>query len=168
MMLSRPSRPVQIIPVLLLALRFFSSTAVAQSKPDFSGTWKPLPASAQITSAQITIAQEGPSFVVTTAFADGSSETLTHRLDGRESRNTVKDATGTVWTHVSKATWMNSAVVITTTTIPPPENGGKWEWMRVYSLESDGELSVRTFDGVLRDVRFMATITVSYGKVSQR
>lgn len=166
MMLSRPSRSVQIIPVLLLALRFFSSTAVAQSKPDFAGTWKPLPASAQITSAQITIAQDGPSFVVTTTFEDGSSETLTYRLDGRESRNTVKDATGTVWTHVSKTTWMNSAVVITTTT--NPENGGKWEWMRVYSLESDGQLNVTTFDGVLRDARFMATTTISYGKVSQR
>ena len=163
MMLRRPDWSTRFVPVFLLALCFFSSTAAAQSKPDFSGTWKPLRQ-----SEQVTIAQDGPLFAVTTSRADGSSETLTYRLDGSESRNTTTDVTGTVWTHLSRATWMNSAVVVTTTTIPPPENGGKWEWMRVYSLESDGELSVTTFDGVLRDVRFMATITVSYGKVSQR
>ena len=88
-MLRRPDRSTRFVPVLLLALRFFSSTAFAQSKPDFSGTWKPLQP-----SAQITIAQDGPSFVVTTARADGSSETLTYRLDGHESRNTTTDITG--------------------------------------------------------------------------
>ncbi len=91
MLLRRPGRFTRSVPVLLLALRFFSSTAVAQSKPDFSGTWKSFQP-----SAKITIAQDGPSFVVTTTFADGSSETLTYRLDGRESRNTVKGATGEV------------------------------------------------------------------------
>jgi hypothetical protein len=161
MMLRRPDRSTRFVPVLLLAVRFFSSTAVAQSKPDFSGTWKPLQP-----SAQITIAQDGPSFVVTTARADGSSESLTYRLDGYESRNTTKDVTGAVWTHVSQATWMNSAVVVTTTT--NRESGGKWEWMRVYSLKSDGQLSVTTFDGVLHDARLMDTSTVSYGKISQR
>jgi hypothetical protein len=161
MRLRRPGRSTRFVPVLLLAVRFFSSTAAAQSKPDFSGTWKPLQP-----SVQITIAQDGPSFVVTTAHAGGSSETLTYRLDGYESRNTTKDVTGTIWTHVSQATWMNSAVVVTTTT--NRESGGKWEWMRVYSLKSDGQLSVTTFDGVLHDARLMDTSTVSYAKVSQR
>ena len=61
---------------------------------------------------------------------------------------------------------MNSAVVITTTTISPDE--GQWQWMRAYSLKGDGQLSATTFDGVLRDERFMATSTVSHEKVSQR
>ena len=160
MMLRRPDQSTRFVPVFLLALGFFSSTAAAQSKPDFSGTWKPLQQ-----SGQVTIAQDGPSFVVTTTRADGSSETLAYRLDGSESRNATTDVTGTVWTHVSRATWMNSAVVITTTT--NRESGGKWEWMRVYSLKSDNQLSVTTFDGVLHDARLMDTSTVSYGKVSR-
>jgi hypothetical protein len=161
MLLRRPGRFTRSVPVLLLALRFFSSTAVAQTKPDFSGTWKSLQP-----SAEITIALDGPSFVVTTAHADGSSETLTYRLDGYESRNTVKGATGEVWTHVSKATWMSSAVVITTTT--SRDNGEKFDWMQVYSLNEDGQLSVTAFDGVIYDDRLMDTSTVLYGKVSQR
>jgi hypothetical protein len=161
MMLRRPDRSTRIVPVFLLALRFFSSTAAAQSKPDFSGTWKPMQQ-----SAQVTIAQDGPLFAVTTARADGSSETLTYRLDGSESQNTTTDVTGTVWTHLSRATWMNSAVVVTTTT--NRESGGKWEWMRVYSLKSDDQLSVTTFDGVLHDARLMDTSTVSYGNASRQ
>jgi hypothetical protein len=61
---------------------------------------------------------------------------------------------------------MNSAVVITTTT--SRDNGGGWQWMRVYSLKGDGELSVTTFDGVLHDARLMDTVTVFYEKVSQQ
>jgi hypothetical protein len=151
----------QFVPVLLVALPFFSSSAVAQWKPDFSGRWKsPGPA------AQINIAQDGPAFVVTIAGAHGNTETLTYRLDGAESRNTTRDVTGAVWTHVSRATWMNSAVVITTTT--SRDSGGGWQWMRVYSLKGDGELSVTTFDGVLHDARLMDTSTVFYEKVSQQ
>jgi hypothetical protein len=151
-------RLTQFVPVLLITMHF-SSSAVAQLKPDFSGTWKPLGP-----SAQITIAQDGPAFIVTIAGAHRSTETFTYRLDGPESRNTTKHVTGAVSTYVSQATWMNSAVVITTTTIR--EDGGKWQWMRVYSLKSDGQLSVTTFDGVKHDARLMDTSTVLYEKVS--
>jgi hypothetical protein len=155
------SRLTQFVRLLLVALPFFSSSAVAQLKPDFSGRWK-----SPGTSAQINIAQDGPAFVVTSAGAHGNTETLTYRLDGAESRNTTRDVTRAVWTHVSQATWMNSAVVVTTTT--SRDDGGKWQWMRVYSLKGDGELSVTTFDGVLHDARLMDTSTVFYEKISQR
>jgi hypothetical protein len=154
-----PGRLTQFVPLLLVAL-LFSSSASGQMKPDFSGAWKP-----PGPSAQINIAQDGPVFVVTIAGARGRSETHTYQLDGAESRNTTKDVAGAVWTHVSQANWMNSAVVVTTTTIRA--DGGKWQWMRVYSLRSDGELSVTTFDGVLHDARLMDTSTVIYEKVSQ-
>jgi hypothetical protein len=156
-----PVRLKPFVPVLLVALCFFSSSAFAQLKPDFSGTWKPA-----APATQINIVQDGPAFAVTIAGAHGRTETLTYQLDGVERRNTTKDVAGAVWTHVSQATWMNSAVVITTTTIRA--DGGQWQWMRVYSLKGDGQLSVTTFDGVLHDARLMDTSTVSYEKVSQR
>jgi hypothetical protein len=156
----RARRLRQLVPVLL-AVGFSSSSAFAQSKPDFSGTWKP-----RGPSAQINIVQDGSAFVVTIASADGRTETLAYQLNGVETRNTTRGVTGAVWTHASQATWMNSAVVINTTTTAP--TGGQWQWMRVYSLKRDGELSVTTFDGVLQDARLMATSTVSYERVSQR
>jgi hypothetical protein len=160
MILRCPCRLTQFVPVLLVALHFFSPSAVGQLKPDFSGMWKP-----PGPSAQINIVQDGPAFVVTIAGAHERTETHTYQLNGAESRNTTKDVAGAVWTHVSQANWMNSAVVVATTTIRA--DGGKWQWMRVYSLRSDGQLSVTTFDGVLHDARLMDTSTVIYEKVSQ-
>ncbi len=61
---------------------------------------------------------------------------------------------------------MSSAVVITTTT--SRDNGEKFDWMQVYSLNEDGQLSVTAFDGVIYDDRLMDTSTRLYGKLSSQ
>jgi len=139
------------------------SAAVAQSKPNFTGTWQTLEPSVQDAQAHLMIAQDGSAFVVTDTGADGSPEKLTYRLDGSDSANNTKTATGGLWIQVSQAKWVNAAIVIVTTI--NDDYGRTWEEMRVYSLNPEGRLSVTTFDGILTDAKTTATTTRLYEKL---
>jgi hypothetical protein len=139
------------------------SAAVAQSKPNFTGTWQILESSAKDAQAHLMIAQDGSAFVVTDTGADGSPEKLTYRLDGSDSANKHKDSNRKTLDQVSQAKWVNAAIVIATTI--NDDHGGTWEGMQVYSLNPEGRLSVTTFDGILTNATLMATTTRLYEKL---
>ena len=108
---------------LLVGYAVMLSTAAAQDRPNFSGTWTlpadaPLgptgkPAGAPGFGPQITIWHEGNNFTVTRVFPAGSV-VVTHSLDGVETRSRApgrlcEGDSESVWT----AGWQDNAVVTT-------------------------------------------------------
>ena len=76
----------------------------------------------------------------------GSQEPMTYRLDGSVSRNSSKTAASTVWNHESTARWVGNAVLIVTKTTR--ENGASWEWLTIYSIDSEtGRLTADGHNG---------------------
>lgn len=112
---------------MIVAYSVILSTAAAQERPDFSGTWtladdvagqksKPAPGF----GAEITIWHDGNTFTVTRVFTGGGA-TVTHALDGTETRSRTpgrlcEGDSQSVWT----AAWHDSAVVTTLVGAVPP------------------------------------------------
>ena len=112
---------------VIAAYTVILSTAGAQERPNFSGTWtlaedaagqksKPAPGF----GPQITIWHDGNTFTVTRV-SSGGGATVTHALDGRETRSQTpgrlcEGDSQSVWT----AGWQDSAVVTTLVGAVPP------------------------------------------------
>jgi len=108
----------------LIAASFVVATA-AQSRPDFSGTWKNTDARANpavnlagVTGTQeMTIAQDGSSIRINRAYGQDVA-TITLRLDGSKTKYTLKPggrgAAATPRSLESRAEWKGDKLVITT------------------------------------------------------
>ena len=111
------------------AIALLASPAVAQQRPDFSGTWaqtadpaasttaKPAPAAL---GQQFTIVQDGSTLTLTRSFA-GTVGTIRYALDGSETTSRMpgrlcEPDSGATWT----ASWDGPAVVIAMVGVTPP------------------------------------------------
>src|SRR5438105_3385444 len=89
-----------------------SPSARAQSKPDFTGTWKldfaksdPAPAGRGVVAGgSLTIKQVGDDMLIVREGTQGP-QTLTYKLDGSESTNAVAGRGGAIADTKSKAKW---------------------------------------------------------------
>ena len=137
-----------VIVAMLAALVALPASGWAQGKPDFSGSWKmddaksdPAPARAGGgggrgggrgggPAAEMTIKQTPAELAITRAMGPNGDATLTYKLDGSESTNTV--GRGEV---KSKASWEGSKLVITSVqTVNGPNGEMTVNTKDVYSL----------------------------------
>lgn len=102
----------------------FVATAVAQSRPNFAGTWT------QSNGTVLSITQNGQAISVTSG-----ADKLHYNLDGSDSRNS--GANGSTLT--SQARWVGSALVVATTTMSPI---GTWQDLDFYSMDYGPKLIV--------------------------
>ena len=155
--------------LFLAAILCVSSIAVAQSRPDFSGTWKAVERSTGGNLQPFDVdwmleVEQDTSLISLTQSMASLEHRLIYRLDGSESRNETSSVTGELWTHVSRAEWLGGAIVIRTTTTRA--SGSSWEELITYSLDVDGRL---TFTRLSRDIRspnIMGTETIVWEKES--
>jgi hypothetical protein len=143
------SRSATAVLTLLLA----AGSLFAQNKPNFTGTW------VSSTSQILTIVQDESRLTVREIFPS-LERTLTYQLDGSESQNETKTVLGETWKHLSKIMWVSKALVITTRTTR--ETGSSWDSMKIYTLDSQGTLSVTTVDAVAMMGPYMFVGTVTF------
>jgi hypothetical protein len=117
---------IGIIAVAALAV---STLAFAQAKPDFSGTWTLDPEASQMgqggggqgagrgggmMGGPMTVKQTGDTLVVEQVRGE-NTVTMTYKLDGTQSKNTVPGRGGATSEQVSVAKWSGNTIVITRT-----------------------------------------------------
>ena len=132
--------------VLALAV---TALAFAQGKPDFSGTWTLDPAKSQMggggapggggrgPAGPITITQTATELTRQVTGREGQPITLTYKLDGTESTNTMGPTTAR-----SKASWDGNKLVLKTVRETP---NGTVEATDTWSLSADGkELTIHS------------------------
>ena len=118
--------------IALVAVLIQQNPAV--SRPPMSGVWRD-------GNEQLKLTLSGDSLTVTS----GSQTPMTYRTDGSVSRNVSKSATGAEWKYESTARWVGNALLLVTKTTR--ETGGTWEWLTIYSLDSEsGNLTTVTVD----------------------
>lgn len=149
-------------------LAFASATpAIAQDRPDFSGTWKAVEQSlgGQLQSFDddwtLVIEQDASQIYLAQSMAVLEHE-LVYRLDGSESRNQTQSVSGEQWTHLSRADWMEGAIVIRSTTTR--ESGRSWESLVTYYLDVDGRLRSTSLLPDIRSHDIMGVETIIWVK----
>ena len=107
---------------------------VAQDKPDFAGTWRPVDS-----FNRTTITVEGNKMTVTLTLA-GNSDPTVYLLDGTPSTKTMKGPGGKPMDQVYTSKW-DGNVLVTTISTPGPN-----PIIEKRSIEADGTMKVeRTF-----------------------
>ena len=124
--------------VLLAAvIAFASAVGLAQSKPNFSGTW------IVVTPAEGAGQEQEVRHTATTLSkghaSEGGGHNATYKLDGTDSRNEITSHGEPIVT-ISKALWDGDKVVITSATTYP--DGRKTETKETWSLDSTGRLVI--------------------------
>jgi Domain of unknown function (DUF6265) len=130
-----------------------SATAIAQERPDFSGTWTAVSDAAATTptgkpappayGAQFTIVHQGQTLTLTRTFA-GSPATIVYTLDGSETTSRMpgrlcEPDSGATWT----ASWDGSAVTLAMVgAMPPSGKPIKMDVKSTLRLESSDTLRV--------------------------
>ena len=151
----------------------------AQARPDFSGQWTLDPASAPAPAGgagggggrggrgggggagfgqAFTAAQTADALTITRMQGD-QTVTLTYKLDGSESTNSVPGRGGAPQDQVSKAAWEGSKLAITTTL---NFGGNSIEQKRVLSMEGSDLVIEQTNPG--RDGGAPTTVRLVYKK----
>jgi hypothetical protein len=115
---------IGLIAVAALAV---STLAFAQAKPDFSGTWTLDPEASQMgqggqgagrgggmMGGPMTVKQTGDTLIVEQTRGE-NKVTMTYKLDGTQSKNTVAGRGGATNEQVSVAKWSGNTIVITRT-----------------------------------------------------
>ena len=119
---------------MMFAITLLSVLVQGPTRPPMAGTWVG-------ETDRIQIRLQSDSFTLTA----GPQGALSYRLDGSVSRNSTKTAAGAIWRHESTARWVGNAILIVTRTTR--ENGASWEWLAVYSIDSEtGRLTALTVD----------------------
>lgn len=125
------------ISLLALVLAFAPAMALAQAKPDFTGTW------IVVTPAEGAGQEQDVRHTATTLSkghaSEGGGHHATYKLDGTESRNSLTSHGQEIVT-LSKALWDGDKVVITNATTYP--DGRKLESKETWSLDSTGRLVI--------------------------
>lgn len=122
---------------LLAFIAFGSVVALAQAKPNFSGTWVAVsPAEAAGQEQEV---RHTATTLSTGHASEGDGHHATYKLDGTESRNELTSHGEPIIT-ISKALWDGDKVVITSTT--SSSDGRKMESKQIWSLDSTGRLIV--------------------------
>jgi hypothetical protein len=143
--MSRFSRLCAIAVTLTTTVLVLQSTAGAQDRPNFSGTWVfdqgPVP------QPTLRITQDIRNLRIT-EIGTSRGWDLTYQLDGSESLNETTTLSGETWTYLSQTNWVTNALVITTETTRE-SIGRSWESLAIYFLDaSSGDLSVAKLDAV--------------------
>lgn len=125
---------------LLIAFVLLVTSAAAQEKPSFAGSWKLAGDPADpFTAPQITVAQDAKTLTVTASTQMGEIKTP-YSLDGTETRAPM-DFNGTTFDRVTKAAWNGSKLMLT---VKSEFNGQSFETKATWSLNADGTLLVET------------------------
>jgi hypothetical protein len=125
---------------LLIAFVLLGTSAAAQEKPSFAGSWKLAGDPADpFTAPLITVAQDAKTLTVTASTQMGEIKTP-YNLDGTETRAPM-DFNGTTFDRVTKAAWNGSKLVLT---VKSEFNGQSFETKATWSLNTDGTLLVET------------------------
>lgn len=130
-------------PLMLISMFFGYSHAIAQEVPDFSGVWK----AKHSDSVTLEITQDDS--VIEVVRRNGVQEDrFRYGLDGSESRNVWFGAGNQRLTEVSRAEWLDGALVLNTSTIR--DDGASNEVLRMYYLDLLGDLRVALLDNDIR------------------
>ena len=123
-----------VLPVLMAA------TAVAQSKPSFTGTWKLTsdPSAGPFVASQLVVSDDGKVLTLISTSQMGESKTV-YNLDGSPAQSPL-DFNGTKIDRTTKAAWDGTKLLLTTTS---DFGGMSFEIKQVLSLATDGTLSVQ-------------------------
>ena len=122
---------------LLAFLVLGSVVALAQAKPNFSGTWVAIsPAEAAGQEQEV---RHTATTLSTGHASEGDGHSATYKLDGTESRNELTSHGQKIVT-LSKAVWQGDKVVITSGTTYP--DGNKLESKQTWSMDSSGQLVI--------------------------
>ena len=106
----------------------------AQSRPNFSGSWVVvLPQENAGEKIQVTQTE------TTLTEAHGGEHSVTHKLDGTQSRNAFPSHDAEI-VMLSTAVWVSNTLVVTTNTTYAA--GNKVETRQVWSLDADGRLNI--------------------------
>ena len=149
---------IRITEFAALALVLGLTDAAAAQKPDFSGKWATLSADGE--RLEIIHKDQAISIVSET---DRVRNVVRHSCDGSRSKHFTDAVNGARWSNVSECRWVGNALLIVTTTTR--ENGARWDWMAVYTLQPEtGHLVRATFDYVLTGGPYTAIGTKTFAK----
>ncbi len=123
-----------------------ASLALAQGKPNFSGTWTPQAPAAGAEQGRgrgmgggpMTVTQTDKTLTVERKMGEMSMKSV-YNLDGTESKNEMMGRGGQTMTTTSTAKWDGSKLVITTKSEGP---NGPQERTQTWSLTADGNLQI--------------------------
>ncbi len=123
-----------------------ASLALAQGKPNFSGTWTPQAPAAGAEQGRgrgmgggpMTVTQTEKQLTVERTLG-GNTMKQVFNLDGTESKNEMMGRGGQTMTSTSTAKWDGSKLVITTKSEGP---NGPQERTQTWSLTADGNLQI--------------------------
>src|SRR6187402_1870929 len=120
-----------VLPVLMAA------TAVAQSKPSFTGTWKLTsdPSAGPFVASQLVVSDDGKVLTILSTSQMGELKTI-YNLDGSATQSPL-DLGGNMIDRSTKAVWDGAKLVLTTTS---DFGGMPFEIKQVLSLAADGTL----------------------------
>ncbi|HEY2431900.1 MAG TPA: hypothetical protein VGI12_04430 [Vicinamibacterales bacterium] len=126
-----------VVAFLVLVL---ATTAAAQDKPDFTGTWKLVGEAAdQFTASQIVVAKDATLLSVTTTGQMGEFKT-TYKLDGTPGSSPL-DFQGNAIDRTTKMAWNDNKLTLTAAS----DMGGQaFEVKSVVSAGPDGTMIVET------------------------
>jgi len=137
---------VGVIGAAVLAV---ATLAVAQAKPDFSGTWTVVPAAdapaggggggGRGMGGPFTVVQKADTLTTERSFGDNKITTI-YKLDGTEAVNKQMGRGGTEVEVKSVAKWDGSKLVITEKR--PGQDGAINESTQTWSLGADGILTI--------------------------
>jgi hypothetical protein len=116
------------IPLGVFLALVVVTVAIAQGKPDFSGSWTPPQA-----RGAMAVTQTDKSLTVERETGQGRTKTV-YNLDGTEARSELRRSDGTSTTVTATARWDGDTLVITTRTA----NGDSTQ---IWSLK-DGKLQI--------------------------
>ena len=136
------------LALLLVVVALTSGRMTAQSRPDFSGTWKG-------PDGTIAITQDATTLIVRT-----EAEIRTYNLDGSPSRFEGASSNRYRSQKTAQARWVGSALVVAVTTVSPI---GTWQDLEVYSLDHGPTLSVVSI-GTRETSPMMFTSVKSYAR----
>ena len=123
--------------VALLLFLCLPTSAVAQDKPNFAGTWKLSGTAADFTPSQMVVAQDAKTLNITSTSQMGEISTP-FNLDGTDLKAPL-DFNGMTLERVTRAVWKGNTLVLT---IVQSFQGQSADLKLVWSLEKDGTLLV--------------------------
>lgn len=129
--------------------------------PDLSGSWSVASTEGLGYSpfgARFTVRQDASTITI-----QSDRETVTYRLDDSENARTTQTATGATWRRVSRARFVQHALLVTTRIEAGPT--GQWEDLFIVSLDRPGEVTVVTSNTVKSLESAMSTRLFKYTKV---
>jgi len=147
------------------------SWITSDSRPNFSGTWTAVEVRIDPDGWEpydndwtLVITQDESQLSVTEIIGDRENE-LIYQLDGSESHNEAVVGGGVIESYVSRAHWVEGALIIETTTTRP---AGSFSTMRMYYRDLSGRLNIARLASDIRSNQIMSIWAIAYEQQPER